>query len=89
MSATPIHFSLPDDATRLEVPTQPRSVRAGAGLDGLHVAEVDRSERLAAMRTGELGSVHSWELVTAVDGPGTRLTVFVSGCPLSSSRVHK
>jgi pyruvate formate lyase activating enzyme len=26
--------------------------------------------------------VHSWELVTAVDGPGTRLTVFFNGCPL-------
>lgn len=26
--------------------------------------------------------VHSWELVTAVDGPGTRLTVFLNGCPL-------
>ncbi|WP_458041738.1 MULTISPECIES: pyruvate formate-lyase-activating protein [Bacteria] len=26
--------------------------------------------------------VHSWELVTAVDGPGTRMTVFLSGCPL-------
>ena len=30
------------------------------------------------MRDGTLGSVHSWELVTAVDGPGTRLT---SSCP--------
>ena len=29
-----------------------------------------------------VGSVHSWELVTAVDGPGTRLTVFLSGCAL-------
>ena len=83
MPAPSIHFSLPEDATRLEVPTRARDVRAGAGLDGLHVAEVDRSEKLAAMRAGELGSVHSWELVTAVDGPGTRLTVFVSGCPLS------
>ena len=57
-------------------------VPAGAGRGGLHVAEVDRAHRLAAMQAGELGSVHSWELVTAVDGPGTRLTVFVSGCPL-------
>ena len=29
-----------------------------------------------------MGSVHSWELVTAVDGPGTRMTLFLSGCPL-------
>jgi pyruvate formate lyase activating enzyme len=41
-----------------------------------------RSARLAAVRDGSLGSVHSWELVTAVDGPGTRLTTFLSGCAL-------
>lgn len=37
---------------------------------------------LAGVRAGEVGSVHSWELVTAVDGPGTRMTLFLSGCPL-------
>ena len=42
----------------------------------------DRDARLAAVREGTLGSVHSWELVTAVDGPGTRLTYFLSGCAL-------
>jgi pyruvate formate lyase activating enzyme len=47
-----------------------------------------RSQRLAATRSGELGSVHSWELVTAVDGPGTRLTVFVAGCPLRCLYCH-
>ncbi|MDO5746616.1 MAG: pyruvate formate-lyase-activating protein [Actinomycetaceae bacterium] len=47
-----------------------------------------RSERLAAMRSGELGSIHSWELVTAVDGPGTRMTVFLSGCPLRCLYCH-
>ncbi len=41
-----------------------------------------RDARLAAVRAGTLGSVHSWELVTAVDGPGTRLTYFLSGCAL-------
>ena len=34
------------------------------------------------------GSVHSWELVTAVDGPGTRLTVFLAGCPLQCLYCH-
>ncbi|MCB7138115.1 pyruvate formate lyase-activating protein [Cellulosimicrobium marinum] len=62
--------------------------RAGAGLDGLTVADVDRADKLAAMRAGELGSVHSWELVTAVDGPGTRLTVFLNGCPLRCLYCH-
>jgi len=28
------------------------------------------------------GRVHSWDLSTGVDGPGTRFTLFVSGCPL-------
>lgn len=41
-----------------------------------------RNARLTAVREGTLGSVHSWELVTAVDGPGTRLTYFLSGCVL-------
>jgi len=94
--------TLPDDATRLDVPGAPVSAagpatsgapvgharRAGAGLDGLTVADVDRADKLAAMRAGELGSVHSWELVTAVDGPGTRLTVFLNGCPLRCLYCH-
>lgn len=34
-----------------------------------------------ALRT-RLGSVHSWDIATGVDGPGTRFVVFTSGCPL-------
>jgi pyruvate formate lyase activating enzyme len=41
-----------------------------------------RSDELIARRDGTAGIVHSWELVTAVDGPGTRMTLFLSGCPL-------
>ncbi|GII97982.1 pyruvate formate lyase activating enzyme [Sediminihabitans luteus] len=69
----------------LEAPTRRT---AGAGLRGVATADVDRHDRLALMRTGELGSVHSWELVTAVDGPGTRMTLFVSGCPLRCAYCH-
>ncbi|MBZ4488537.1 MULTISPECIES: pyruvate formate-lyase-activating protein [unclassified Microbacterium] len=75
---------LPRAAGRLDAPdstTGAARVR-GAGLHGLAVADIDRAGRLAAMRSGELGSVHSWELVTAVDGPGTRMTLFLNGCPL-------
>ena len=28
------------------------------------------------------GRIHSWDLSTGVDGPGTRFVLFVSGCPL-------
>ena len=41
-----------------------------------------RHEELKGIRAGTLASVHSWELVTAVDGPGTRMTLFLDGCPL-------
>jgi pyruvate formate lyase activating enzyme len=35
-----------------------------------------------ARATATTGWVHSWDLSTGVDGPGTRLVVFLSGCPL-------
>jgi hypothetical protein len=28
------------------------------------------------------GRVHSWDLSTGVDGPGTRFVLFTAGCPL-------
>ncbi|MGW5346034.1 pyruvate formate-lyase-activating protein [Streptomyces sp. HUAS TT3] len=31
---------------------------------------------------GRTGRVHSWDLSTGVDGPGTRYVLFTSGCPL-------
>ena len=39
----------------------------GAGIGGLEeLTDVQRSERLARMRDGSLGSIPSWELGTAV-----------------------
>jgi pyruvate formate lyase activating enzyme len=49
---------------------------------GHHRHDTERTARLSAVRSGDLGTVHSWELVTSVDGPGTRLTYFLSGCAL-------
>lgn len=58
-------------------------------LGGIPVATgLDRAGLLRAQRAGEVGSVHSWELVTAVDGPGTRMTTFLAGCPLRCLYCH-
>ncbi|WRS29581.1 pyruvate formate-lyase-activating protein [Actinomycetaceae bacterium MB13-C1-2] len=61
----------------------------GAGLSGLDSADdLERVEQARMIHSGELMSVHSWELVTAVDGPGTRMTTFLSGCPLRCLYCH-
>ena len=66
-----------------------RAARHASMLGGIPTAEaLGRSELLAAQRAGEVGSVHSWELVTAVDGPGTRMTTFLAGCPLRCLYCH-
>ncbi|QTE28317.1 pyruvate formate-lyase-activating protein [Pengzhenrongella sicca] len=62
--------------------------RSSSGTAGLELSEAARSEKFAQMRAGELGSLHSWELVTAVDGPGIRMTTFLSGCPLQCLYCH-
>lgn len=58
-------------------------------LGGIGSADdLPRAELLAGRRSGEIGMVHSWELVTAVDGPGTRMTTFLAGCPLRCLYCH-
>lgn len=72
-----------DDNGELLVPVRAKS------LGGIPVVEsLSRSELLLGQRTGEIGMLHSWELVTAVDGPGTRMTTFVAGCPLRCLYCH-
>ena len=46
------------------------------------------SEELAGVRDGSAAWMHSWELVTSVDGPGTRFTLFLNGCPLRCQYCH-
>ena len=58
-----------------------------AGLGGT-AEDLTRPELLDARVTGDVALVHSWEMVTAVDGPGTRMTLFLSGCPLRCQYCH-
>ena len=64
-----VHLT-PEDGERL------RGVAAGLGgtAEGL-----TRPELIDARVTGDVALVHSWEMVTAVDGPGTRMTLFLTG----------
>ncbi|MEU8774699.1 pyruvate formate-lyase-activating protein [Streptomyces sp. NPDC048606] len=42
----------------------------------------------AATQRPSEGSVHSWDLSTGVDGPGTRFVTFLAGCPLTCLYCH-
>lgn len=64
-----------------------RGQAVGLGFDE-YEEEFTRPELIVARRDGSAGLVHSWETVTAVDGPGTRLTLFLSGCPLRCLYCH-
>ena len=67
----------------------PRLRPGGFGVTGIDVTDdLERHDHLEQVRSGELASMHSWELVTGVDGPGTRMTVFLSGCPLRCLYCH-
>lgn len=70
-----------------EVGEKVRGVAGGLGSAN-HLDEITRPELMEARRTGDIALIHSWELVTAVDGPGTRMTMFMSGCPLRCLYCH-
>ena len=73
-----VHLS-PEEGERL------RGVAAGIGGTA---EDLTRPELLEARLTGDVALVHSWEMVTAVDGPGTRMTLFLTGCPLRCQYCH-
>ncbi|MET9854508.1 pyruvate formate-lyase-activating protein [Streptomyces sp. NPDC006450] len=47
-----------------------------------------RTPAAAATQRPSEGTVHSWDLSTGVDGPGTRFVTFLSGCPLTCLYCH-
>lgn len=58
----------------------PKKRYSGNGLEGIATSSTNDKQTIS--KDGSEGFVHSWDLVTSVDGPGTRLTIFLSGCPL-------
>ncbi|WP_084074972.1 pyruvate formate-lyase-activating protein [Demequina sp. NBRC 110052] len=60
---------MPDEPTPVTLLTSPPMEIADQ--------ELADSEKL---KSNTSGSVHSWDLVTGADGPGTRMTLFTAGC---------
>ncbi|MFG2751879.1 pyruvate formate-lyase-activating protein [Streptomyces xanthophaeus] len=52
------------------------------------VASAGQTPAAAATQRPSEGSVHSWDLSTGVDGPGTRFVTFLAGCPLTCLYCH-
>ncbi|MFI5620796.1 pyruvate formate-lyase-activating protein [Streptomyces sp. NPDC051567] len=51
-------------------------------------ASTGQTPAAAATQRPSEGSVHSWDLSTGVDGPGTRFVTFLAGCPLACLYCH-
>jgi len=64
------------DPPKTEVPLEasPYDLRVSLG------EHVDESQTRAALKSGDLGFVHSYTTGSAVDGPGMRVVVWFTGC---------
>ncbi|MEU8462430.1 pyruvate formate-lyase-activating protein [Streptomyces sp. NPDC029003] len=60
----------------------------GVGRRAGGAAGACQTPAAAATQRPSEGSVHSWDLSTGVDGPGTRFVTFLAGCPLSCLYCH-
>jgi pyruvate formate lyase activating enzyme len=60
---------------------------AMSGMDTARIATSDAGAPSVAVES-VAGSIHSWDLSTGVDGPGTRFVVFTQGCPLRCLYCH-
>ena len=50
---------------------------------------LDRRDRIHALKSGDIGFVHSWDINTSVDGPGTRILAQRSRPKESAGRSQK
>jgi pyruvate formate lyase activating enzyme len=67
------------------IPVGPAAAAASAAPAGPSACATPAA---AATHRPSEGSVHSWDLSTGVDGPGTRFVTFLSGCPLTCLYCH-
>ncbi|MDA5283129.1 pyruvate formate-lyase-activating protein [Streptomyces sp. Isolate_45] len=74
--------------TSIPVGQAQAQVHAAVGVATAPAAGAGRTPAAAATRRPSEGSVHSWDLSTGVDGPGTRFVTFLAGCPLSCLYCH-
>jgi hypothetical protein len=65
---------LDDPGVRLRRQLRPADPRAAARRDQPHLPRI----AVSTVRTATTGRIHSWDLSTGVDGPGTRFVLFVS-----------
>ncbi|MEU3979483.1 pyruvate formate-lyase-activating protein [Streptomyces sp. NPDC026672] len=69
------------------LPSAPATPPAPDGRPAVRAA-TPVTPAVAATRRPAVGSVHSWDLSTGVDGPGTRFVTFLAGCPLTCLYCH-